>query len=367
MTAWNPSANSDCNGLRAYAYACTSVLEQFNFGSYKFAGWTIVDGDFRLNKGAIETGVTEGGKALVDTTYTDISMTMVVIFKSDDTTTGHIGLMFRASDIGVGADNYRGYYVGIDRAGGGIVIGRSDKKWTQLRFVSATISAFAALKVEMTGDLISVYFGDLNRPLTTLRDTMYRQGQVGIRAYRKAATVAAFLISPLVYDGFEQQLAGWTVYDGYFNASSGLLVSSNSEIAKATMNTEFANFTFDASIFPFKIDVGTAGVLFRTSNLAWGPNAYEGYYVGLGTDGRLILGRSDGKSWTELQSVKTNVKMFVMTRIRVRAVGPNIDVYFDDMAKPIISVADTSYSRGMVGARLDSSIAFFDNFIVQRK
>ena len=42
-------------------------------------------------------------------------------------------------------------------------------------------------------------------------------------------------------------------------------------------------------------------------------------------------------------------------------------VYLEDMAEAKISLTDDSYSRGMVGARLDNANAFFDSFIVQNK
>ncbi|OAA43364.1 LysM domain-containing protein [Beauveria brongniartii RCEF 3172] len=67
MVLWNPSVNSDCSGLRPYAYACTSILEQWSFGKHKFAGWNVVGGGFGLNGTLVEAEVSDGGKAMIDT------------------------------------------------------------------------------------------------------------------------------------------------------------------------------------------------------------------------------------------------------------------------------------------------------------
>lgn len=310
---------------------------------------------------------------MIDMTYNDVSMQMIVICKRGDVSSGNLGGVLRASEVGVRADNYRGYYVGLDRAGGGVVIGRTDKEWRQLQFVPATIGDFATLRVQITGDRLAVYLNNLNRPLTTLNDATYRQGHVGLRTYKKAASIAALVVSPLVYEGFGGQLAGWTVYDGYFNASSKLLVgkgdggSDGGGSGKATMNTNFADFILEAEVMLTKDGPGTAGVLFRASSLGRGLNVYKGYYVGLASDGTMALGRGDGKTWTGIQSTKVEAKVNHPYRIKVQAVGSRIEVYFEDMAKALMVTTDASDGSGMVGARLDNSTAIFYSYTVQRK
>lgn len=373
MALWNPSAGRDCSGLRSFAYACTSVLQQWNFAKYKFAGWSVVDGGFRLNSTQIEAEVSDGGKAMIDTSYADVSMQMIVLFKKGDTSSGNVGFVLRASEIDVGADNYRGYYVGLDTAAGGVVIGRADKVWRQLRFERAAINDFATLKVQMTGDLLTVYLDNLSHPLVMLNDTTYHQGQVGLGTYRKAATIILPAVYPLVYEGFEQQLLGWTVYDGYFHASSRLLAGEGSggddggsSSGKATMNTNFTDFVREAEVL-FRSGPGTAGVLFRASSLGRGLNAFRGYYVGFAADGMLVLGRRHGKTWTEMQSVKVEVKVYYPYRIKVEAVGSSIEVYFTDMTKAVMVTTDSTYGSGVIWARLDNSTAIFYSFAVQRR
>ncbi|OAA43365.1 arabinan endo-1,5-alpha-L-arabinosidase A [Beauveria brongniartii RCEF 3172] len=261
-----------------------------------------------------------------------------------------MGFVLRASEVGVGANNYRGYYVGIDRAGaGGVVIDRADKAWQQLRFVPAAISDLATLKVQMTGDLLTVYLNNMSRPLTTLHDATYRQGQVVLRTYRKAASIGALVVAPLLL------LVGKG--DGGDDGGSG----------KAIMNTTFSDLILEAEMLLTKDGPGTAGVLFRASSLGRGLNAYKGYYVGLASDGTLVLGRGDGETWTEIQSVKVEVKVYHTYRIKVQAVGSSIDVYFVDMAKAVMVTTDSSFGSGMVGARLKNSAAIFHSFAIRRK
>ncbi|EJP64386.1 arabinan endo-1,5-alpha-L-arabinosidase A [Beauveria bassiana ARSEF 2860] len=99
-----------------------------------------------------------------------------------------------------------------------------------------------------------------------------------------------------------------------------------------------------------------------------GLNAYKGYYVDLASDGTLVLGHGDGETWTQIQSVNVEVKVYHRYRIKVQAVGSNNDVYFVDMAKAVMVTTDSSYGSGTIsGARMNNSVAIFCSFAIRRR
>ncbi|KAF1735634.1 hypothetical protein CRV24_004560 [Beauveria bassiana] len=99
-----------------------------------------------------------------------------------------------------------------------------------------------------------------------------------------------------------------------------------------------------------------------------GLSAYKGYYVDLASDGTLVLGHGDGETWTQIQSVNVEVKVYHRYRIKVQAVGSNNDVYFVDMAKAVMVTTDSSYGSGTIsGARMNNSVAIFYSFAIRRR
>jgi hypothetical protein len=154
-------------------------------------------------------------------------------------------------------------------------------------------------------------------------------------------------------------MAQWKTYGGSFDASSNALVASESLGGKATVNTNFGNFLFEADV-TLPSTSGDAGLLFRASNPSIGSNAYNGYYAGISATGSVILGQASN-SWTQLGSSPADVAANTVHHIKVQAIDQTLNVFVDDMSTAKLSVTDGTYTSGMNGMRVYNTGATFDN------
>ncbi|MBF8170522.1 family 43 glycosylhydrolase [Streptomyces olivaceus] len=152
---------------------------------------------------------------------------------------------------------------------------------------------------------------------------------------------------------------GWRTYGGSWAVAGGRYRADRSLGGKALLDTDFADFTYDADV-RLGPGNGDAGLTFRVTRPSVGVDGYSGYYAGIGRDGQVVLGRADG-SWTPLGTAHTRPAPGSAHRLRVTAVGPSIKVYVDDMRTPKISVTDGTYGSGAGGLRVFDTAASFDN------
>ncbi|KAJ6438064.1 G protein alpha subunit [Purpureocillium lavendulum] len=348
---WNPKVKNDCSGLWAEAYACVGVIRTFNFDDGTNNRWTVIDGSYGIKTNALVGDSSKGGKAVLPAPFTNFIYKVQVKLLSENR---DAGLIFRTSDFGMGADNYRGYYAGISATEGGfLVLGRADKSWTQLGRVPITIKAHQVylLKVMALADEISVFVDDLGTPKLTITDGTYRSGVNGVRVYDTGASFDNVEIIPSIYDNFERNMIGWTKYDGSFDARSKQLIASDAFSGKATLDSTFADFIFEGDITLSKTGIGNAGFIFRASNIGTGPDAYNGYYTGIDTGGVLTLGRANG-AWKELARFKLDIRAGQKYHVKIQAIGDVIKVYVDDIGTPKITFQDTRYGKGVVGTSM---------------
>ena len=167
--------------------------------------------------------------------------------------------------------------------------------------------------------------------------------------------------SPFADDFNDGNANGWLTYGGAWSVSGGKLTVAAHPGAKAVaFGTLFSNLTYDADVSVGAS--GNAGLLFRASRAAIGPDAYQGYFAGINANA-LVLGRADG-GWTSLSAVA--LPSSTATRhLRVVAVGASLKVYVDDLVTPKISVTDATYVDGAVGVRTYEAAATFDNVSVR--
>ncbi|MBP2335883.1 GH43 family beta-xylosidase [Saccharothrix coeruleofusca] len=169
-----------------------------------------------------------------------------------------------------------------------------------------------------------------------------------------------------VKDNFgDGNAVGWTTYGGSWSASGGRYDAASSPGGKALLDTNFANFTYDADVTP-RSARGDAGVVFRVSQPANGTDSYRGYYAGISAAGRVVLGKADN-GWTPLASAPLTVRPGTRHHLRVQAVGSTIEVYVDDLSEPRITVTDTSFTSGANGVRVFNTAAGFDNVSVSHR
>ncbi|MFB6556783.1 family 43 glycosylhydrolase [Streptomyces sp. NPDC056405] len=166
-----------------------------------------------------------------------------------------------------------------------------------------------------------------------------------------------------VQDNFADGNAlGRRTYGGSWSADGGRYRAGHSLGGKALLDTDFADFTYDADV-RLGSGGGDAGLTFRVTRPSVGVDGYTGYYAGIRRDGRVVLGRA-ADSWTPLATAPTSLDPGSTHRMRVTAVGSSIKVYVDDMTTPRISVTDGTYRSGANGVRVFDTDASFDNVAV---
>lgn len=103
-----------------------------------------------------------------------------------------------------------------------------------------------------------------------------------------------------------------------------------------------------------------AGLLFRTTSPALGFDAQRGYFAGiLAGEQQVVLGKTDGATWTELAKVPVSFDPKTTNRLSVTAVGDSLRVSLN--GREVIAATDETYPAGTVGMRVVNSHARFLN------
>ncbi|MDO7744414.1 MAG: hypothetical protein MUP99_11590 [Pedobacter sp.] len=101
-------------------------------------------------------------------------------------------MLFRVTDPALGADAYKGYYVGLNADAGKIEFGKSSgQKWTVLQSANEKIAVGSTfhLKIEARGSQIKIYFNHQNEPAISCIDETYKAGAIGVRSYDCFVTI----------------------------------------------------------------------------------------------------------------------------------------------------------------------------------
>ncbi|WP_448635344.1 beta-L-arabinofuranosidase domain-containing protein [Pedobacter panaciterrae] len=157
--------------------------------------WFIKDGAIHAasNKGSWGYGI-HGSKAIASSTmFKDLSYEATVQLNSK----GNAGLVFRVTDAVLGADMYKGYYLGIDAETGTIQLGKSsDQKWVALASEQQKLEIGKSykVKIEAKGSDIKVYFNGSEKPLISVKDSEFKSGMIGVRAYDSLASIDNLLV-----------------------------------------------------------------------------------------------------------------------------------------------------------------------------
>jgi len=148
----------------------------------------------------------------------------------------------------------------------------------------------------------------------------------------------------------EEGLSRWIPYAGGWMIENGALKATahSAPGGKAVaLMSKFSDLEYEADVTVG--EGGEAGLIFRVTKPSQGADAYNGYYVGLQPEKRVVvLGKADG-SWHELATALAAIEFGKSYRLRVVAKGPKIDVYLND--KQVLSEEDLSFAEGSVGVR----------------
>lgn len=115
-------------------------------------------------------------------------------------TAGDAGLMFRVSNPAIGADAYKGYYVGLNPVNGNIELGKaSNQKWIVISSVKYPIKLNSNYKLKLVakGNKFEVFLDGSEKAILSATDNEYTSGSIGLRAYNAQATFDSVKVKSL--------------------------------------------------------------------------------------------------------------------------------------------------------------------------
>ena len=162
----------------------STVFEE-NFENDHLKGWVNYNGSFMLDNGEYLATNTEGYSGSKSVQTSTLFSNLIFDFKVKIGNTGDGGVIFRASELSLGADEYKGYYVGISAADQNVLLGKADGNWHFLTNTQMAIQAntWYQVRVEAIGAVIKVYVNDMNTPKITYADRSFSEGCIGVRCY----------------------------------------------------------------------------------------------------------------------------------------------------------------------------------------
>lgn len=115
-------------------------------------------------------------------------------------TAGDAGLMFRVSDPAIGADAYKGYYVGINPISGNIELGKaSNQKWVVISSAKYPVKMNNNYKLRLIakGNQFNVFLDGSEKAILSATDNEYSSGSIGLRTYNAQATFDSVKVKSL--------------------------------------------------------------------------------------------------------------------------------------------------------------------------
>lgn len=161
------------------------MLVKDDFEDGNAIGWTTYDGGWSVVDGQLKAETSDGGKALLNTNFTDLVYDADITIVSGD---GDAGLLFRTVSPSVGTNAFEGYYAGISTAGS-VTLGKANGSWTQIGAAKLDISVNTQYHVRVTavGRDISVFVEDMETAKIAISDETYTEGQDGVRIFTAEA------------------------------------------------------------------------------------------------------------------------------------------------------------------------------------
>ncbi|NOY09345.1 MAG: family 43 glycosylhydrolase [Spirochaetes bacterium] len=155
------------------------------FDEWKYNG---ISSSFAVENGQLKVDGTNGygvaDKALIrGYKWSDFTYEADVKIASGTTWTG--GLLFRVKNAGMGSLLFNGYYAGLNPSENNLIIGRSDgREWTTLKTYSMTVNTDTVYKMKIvtSGPNIKVYVTDMVTPKVDINDSVYYEGEAGVRS-----------------------------------------------------------------------------------------------------------------------------------------------------------------------------------------
>ncbi|MEH7308756.1 family 16 glycoside hydrolase [Neobacillus drentensis] len=340
--------------------------------------WDVIEGPWGIDSSKLTVSKGAGYKAIVNnTTVEDFTLETDLSLADKN---GDAGVLFRVNSAVPGADNVKGYYVGMTANGtGSVFLGRMNNSWNELKRSAVTINPNTTyhLKVSAVGSKIQVYLNDAL--VLEQIDSTFTKGSIGVRMYNSLPTYDNFMArtadgSILFEDKFdiapEQSIASWNIVEGSWKLQSGVLMvnkgESNNIVAE---DIQLEDMTLEVNVkLPTDTGTGDAGLLFGVKNVSPEEDNVRGYYAGISGDGTVTLNQIKNNKQQVLESLKVfdSIDPNKFYHLKVITSQKNIKVYVNDTHTPVIQYTDykrSSFGKGRVGLLIHQSQPSFDDFI----
>ncbi|MFP7296838.1 family 43 glycosylhydrolase [Neobacillus niacini] len=184
---------------------------QDDFNDHESDGWTTYGGNWKVNAGKYTVNSGPGYKTVLENSqFTDYILEADVQITSGT----EAGLIFRASDLAVGADSLEGYFLGINAQDQYAVLGQfSEGKWTEIasRNIPIKYNENYQLKVVVSEGHIQAYIND--NPLNSnpypkfdlVSNTHLSTGKIGFRTWHADASFDNVKVTP-----YKEEITGPT-------------------------------------------------------------------------------------------------------------------------------------------------------------
>jgi hypothetical protein len=164
-------------------FVTTTFQDDFSDGTQN--GWVNYNGSFMVDNGEYLATNTEGYSGSKSVQSSTLFSDFTYDAKVQVSGSGDGGLIFRASKLSLGADEYNGYYFGISSGGQNVVLGKANGSWSSLKTASMAIVAntWYQVRVVAKGTSIKIYVGDMTTPKIDFTDASFASGAIGVRCY----------------------------------------------------------------------------------------------------------------------------------------------------------------------------------------
>jgi hypothetical protein len=166
-----------------------------NYGYYPAFDWLVVDGSWSAGSGKDMNLTAAGNGVKVVAAPSGLGFIMgdgslrAKVNVQSAAAGAHAGLLFRTSAYSAGPNAVKGYYVGLDPAGGRAILARVNNGFTIVKTAAMALAPNRdyTVKVTAAGNRFDVYVSNMNVPVFTHFDSNFTHGTIGLCAYNTPA------------------------------------------------------------------------------------------------------------------------------------------------------------------------------------
>ncbi|WP_370297857.1 GH32 C-terminal domain-containing protein [Ammoniphilus sp. YIM 78166] len=261
------------------------------------------------------------------------------------------GLVFRSDK-----DASHAYMAKVDAEKDVVTLSKMDQgKVIDLASKSIPIETSETYRVKVEADTsqLEVYLND--QKVVEVTDISFENGQFGLAAWNSTAVFRNVEFNNKT--NFITNLSGWKSVNGTWNDTNGGKQGNFQDDAYHMSGDQGDQFSYEAeiTISGEEGEKGSGSLVFRADE-----NGENGYVASIDASTDTIkLAKHENGMATLIEEKNTEIETNHMYRLKVTAVGDEINVYLDDHL--IFEVHDATFSKGLFGLHVGNSSVLFQN------